>query len=348
MTMDSAKHARAAREVNLDDDQRSMIIGSIVSCMILALITFLMRLASRRVKKSTFIVSDYLVACGLLCAYGVSAMMLWATALGLGLHIELVPPANIRLFFLSIFVVEIVYSIGFVLIKLSIMALYRQLFPTRFMFICTRFLGAFVIMWGVALTLVSIFSCNPIRGFWDLDIGAKCINTQWFFIGNSIPNILADICLLCLPMRDVWTLQLGLRSKIIISVLFALGSFVIVASGLRIHFTLNLDPSDIPWSYVDAEVWTAVEMNVAIMCCCLPTVRPIVTFLVPHSLKQAFSGVSASASSGKHEYKPQGSRPRHPLGSIDIDLPGSEGSDFIPLRSHKGSATTHEWATGMA
>ncbi|KAI1409237.1 hypothetical protein F5Y13DRAFT_94229 [Hypoxylon sp. FL1857] len=332
MTMYLAEYPRAVREVNLADDQRSMIIGSIVSCMILAFITFLMRLASRRVKKSTFIVSDYLVFGGLLCAYGVSAMMLYATALGLGLHIERVPPANIRVFFQTIFIVEIVYSVGFVLIKLSIMALYRQLFPTRLMFICTRFLAAFVIMWGVALTLVSIFSCNPIRGFWDLDIGAKCINTQWFFIGNSIPNILADICLLCLPMRDVWTLQLGLRSKIIISGLFALGSFVIIASGLRIHFTLNLDEEDIPWSYVDAEVWTAVEMNVAIMCCCLPTVRPILAFLVPQSVKQAFSGVSASASSVQRDFKSQGSRPRHPLGSIDIT--GSEGSDFIPLRSH--------------
>ncbi|KAI1136502.1 hypothetical protein F5Y05DRAFT_110213 [Hypoxylon sp. FL0543] len=346
MTMDSAKYPRAARDVNLEDDKRSMIIGSIVSCMILAFITFLMRLASRRVKKSAFIVSDYLVVGGLLCAYGVSAMMLYATALGLGLHIERVPPANIRVFFQTIFVVEIIYSVGFTLIKLSIMALYRQLFPTRLMFICTRFLAAFVIMWGLALTLVSIFSCNPIRGFWDIDIGAKCIDTQWFFIGNSIPNIIADICLLCLPMRDVWTLQLGVRSKIIISGLFALGSFVIIASGLRIHFTLNLDETDIPWSYVDAEVWTAVEMNVAIMCCCLPTVRPILAFLVPHSLKQAFSGVSASASSGQREYKPQGSRPRHPLGSID--LPGSEGSDFIPLRSHKAFVSTHEWSSSPA
>ncbi|OTA92446.1 hypothetical protein M434DRAFT_387244 [Hypoxylon sp. CO27-5] len=333
MIMDPAKNLIVPRDVNLADDKRSMIIGSIVSCMILAFIAFLMRLASRRVKKSAFIVSDYLVFAGLLCAYGVSAMMLYATALGLGLHIERVPPANIRTFFQTIFVVEIVYSVGFTLIKLSIMALYRQLFPTRLMFICTRLLAIFVIMWGVALTLVSIFSCNPIRGFWDIDLeDKKCIDTQWFFIGNSIPNILADICLLCLPMRDVWTLQLGIRYKIIISVLFALGSFVIIASGMRIHFTLNLDESDIPWSYVDAEVWTAVEMNVAIMCCCLPTVRPILAFLVPQSLKQAFSGASTSASSVQREYKPQGSRPRHPLGSIDIT--GSEGSDFIPLRSH--------------
>lgn len=155
------------------------------------------------------------------------------------------PSSNVTQILLATFAGEIVYTVGFTLVKLSIIALYRQLFPTRLMLVSTTILAILVTMWGIALVLVSIFSCNPIRGFWDHSIPSQCINSQWFFIGNSIPNILTDAVLLCLPMRDIWRIQLDRQSKVAVSVLFALGSFVIIASGLRIHFMLTLDPNDL-------------------------------------------------------------------------------------------------------
>lgn len=164
--------------------------------------------------------------------------------LGLGLHVNRVSMPNIREILLTTFVGEIFYSIGFTFIKLSILALYRHLFPTRFIRVSSVVLGTFVLMWGISLVLVTIFSCEPIHGFWDLTTPSKCVNSKWFFIGNSIPNIIADITLLLLPMRDIWKLQLHLRSKIAVSLIFVLGSFVIIASGLRIKFMLSMNEAD--------------------------------------------------------------------------------------------------------
>ncbi|KAF3765299.1 putative integral membrane protein, partial [Cryphonectria parasitica EP155] len=193
----------------------------------------------------------------------------------LGLHVERVSMPNIREILLTTFIGEIFYSIGFTFIKLSILALYRHLFPTRFIKVSSMALGTFVIMWGISLVLVTIFSCQPIHGFWDITTPSKCVNSKWFFIGNSIPNIIADVILLFLPMRDVWRLQLQLRSKIAVSVMFVLGSFVIIASGLRIKFMLSMNEDDMTWSYVGVGLWTAVEIDVAVVSSCLPTMRPL-------------------------------------------------------------------------
>ena len=87
----------------------------------------------------------------------------------------------------------------------------------------TNAVGLIVIAWGIALLLVSIFSCKPVNGFWDITIPSVCINTRNFFIGNSVPNICADVFILALPVNKVWHLKMSLKSKIIVSGLFLLG-----------------------------------------------------------------------------------------------------------------------------
>ena len=87
----------------------------------------------------------------------------------------------------------------------------------------TTFVGVVVIMWGVAILLVSIFSCQPINGFWDITIPSKCVNTRSFFIGNSVPNLLMDVLILSLPLNNVWKLQMSTKNKILVSSLLLLG-----------------------------------------------------------------------------------------------------------------------------
>ncbi|RYC56960.1 hypothetical protein CHU98_g9249 [Xylaria longipes] len=279
------------------DDSRGHIIASIVPCMVLAFTALMMRLASRRIRQSGFFVSDYLAIAGMLCAWVVSLSVIAQAGLGLGLHVEQVSPANVREIVLTEWIGLPFYAIGFTLIKLSIIALYRQLFPTRFMIFSTTLLAIFVILWGSALVLTDIFSCNPINGFWDIDVPSKCIDSKWFFVGNSIPNILADLFLLLLPMRDVWRLQLGRGSKIAVSGMFALGSFVTIVSGLRIGFTLAINRNDIT---------------------------------LPEWLKKRLTSKSTQESTGQQAYNFQAPRTQRTLGS-HVKITSLQHGDFIPL-----------------
>lgn len=64
-----------------------------------------------------------------------------------------------------------------------------------------------VIAWWIAVILISIFSCNPIRDFWDHTIKSKCINTELIFIGNAVPTIVMDVIIWHLHIRTIWDLQ---------------------------------------------------------------------------------------------------------------------------------------------
>jgi len=164
--------------------------------------------------------------------------------LGIGKHIYAVPPENyatilkvsstcpkFRLFFnilmrrQVIFALEILYSIALTSTKISILTLYHGLFPGKTFTQLLYGLGAFCIAWGISVFFVAIFSCTPIHGFWDILMQPppKCINNKAFYIGLSVPNILADIAILSLPVTKVWHLQMSRRSKIAVSGMFLLG-----------------------------------------------------------------------------------------------------------------------------
>ncbi|KAF1961785.1 hypothetical protein CC80DRAFT_392505, partial [Byssothecium circinans] len=100
----------------------------------------------------------------------------------------------------------------------------------------------------------------------------------------SIPNILADLLILSLPVKEVIHLQMSRSSKTLVCGMFLLGGFVIIASGLRVYFMLDMDLMDMTWTYQGVGLWTAVELDVAVISACLPLIRPTLEFLVPTSI----------------------------------------------------------------
>lgn len=174
------------------------------------------------------------------------------TTKGLGLHMQVIFAAkglnawdNIRQLRINLFILEIFYAFALGLIKLSVLSLYRNLFPSRYMVLYTNILGALSIGWAVACgVLVPLLECRPIHGFWDLLSPHECIDERLFYVGSAVPNILTDVLILALPMREVWKLQLVSRDKVTLTMTFLLGYFVVIAAALRIHYVLQGDPND--------------------------------------------------------------------------------------------------------
>ncbi|KAI1454744.1 hypothetical protein F4805DRAFT_460406 [Annulohypoxylon moriforme] len=324
--MEAVEIRRRYLDVNIANGSLQRTVAAIVPCMVLSFIALVMRIASRRIKGTRFLISDYLAIGGFICSWIVSLIVIEEARLG---QIRPMTASNQRETLKISFVSGMFYGSGFILIKLSIIMLYRQLFPTRFIRISTAILAFCVVGWGLSLVLATIFSCKPIHGFWDVDIPSTCINTKWFCVGNGIPNIITDACLLCLPVREVWRLQLSWRSKAGISSLFILGGFVIVASCLRIGSMLVATSSSQTWTYVDVSVWATIEINVAVMCCCFPTVRPVLAWLMPESLKRTRSRKTVDMAQPYHRRTPL--RIRRTT-EFDLKIPDTQDS-FTPLES---------------
>jgi hypothetical protein len=141
----------------------------------------------------------------------------------MGKHVEFVGMTGVRTGLLLNYIGEIFYSISFPLIKISILLFYREIFPGRFISISTTCISVFVLMWGIAVLLVTIFSCQPIHGFWDVRTPSKCVDSEKFFWGNSIPNILADILILCLPVKEISQVRMSRKDRALVSGIFLTG-----------------------------------------------------------------------------------------------------------------------------
>jgi hypothetical protein len=119
------------------------------------------------------------------------------------------------------------YAFGQVTVKISLCLLYRHLFLSTRLHKLIDITIAYSVAWGIAFVGVAIFSCRPIHAFWEFSLQALpstyCINNRAWYVGQAVPNILTDILVLLMPIKQVWALQLDKRSKLALVFIFALG-----------------------------------------------------------------------------------------------------------------------------
>lgn len=97
-------------------------------------------------------------------------------------------------------------------------------------------------------------------------------------MGASIPNVITDILLLALPLPYVWGLHAPLSQRLILAGMFLLGVFVSVVSVVRLSILmgLNLTNGDVTFNLSQVFIWSLVEVQVGLICGCLPSLRPFV------------------------------------------------------------------------
>ncbi|KAG6995586.1 hypothetical protein G7Y79_00044g080570 [Physcia stellaris] len=187
-------------------------------------------------------------------------------------------------------------------IKLSIILLYRRIFPVPSLHKVIYYMAAYIVIWQIFQTLDSIFACNPVRGYWDHSLRAKCRDELVEIIIGGVQNIVTDIIILCLPMPILWTLQTSKQRKIQLTGLFALGGLVCLISIIRVTQLSNTSLIDPSWSAVGISTWSAAELAAGIISACLPVLRPIYTSLFhstshPHNEAAGFPGVPSKPTS---------------------------------------------------
>ena len=112
--------------------------------------------------------------------------------------------------------------------QLSILAFYRRVFANTSTLLQrgSIILMVFVVLFGVANTLVIIFQCTPVDFFWTGWTGettGKCIDINLFSWARAAIEIAVDIAIISLPLRDIVKTQLSWKMKIQIFIMFALG-----------------------------------------------------------------------------------------------------------------------------
>ncbi|RAK83109.1 integral membrane protein [Aspergillus costaricaensis CBS 115574] len=220
---------------------------------------------------------DWLILASLACGTGLTASLLWWIPRALGRHIQTFGPNATEDAYIGLFSCELTYTGVIVLVKFSILALYWRLFNRANIKLPISLLATLVCMWGIAVFLLTLLQCIPTRGLWDQSIDASCnVDSQKFLFAISIPNIIIDVTLLVLPVPYIMKLNTSRSHKKAIMSMFLLGSFVCIASIMRLVSVMTQGTdADVSWNWVNQAIWANIEADLAIVSACLPTLRPV-------------------------------------------------------------------------
>ncbi|CZR62990.1 uncharacterized protein PAC_12887 [Phialocephala subalpina] len=220
---------------------------------------------------------------------------------GFGTHFYDVPPANIPMLEKLFYVANIFYVLVQNIPKFSILLLYLRIFPTPEF----RRKPYAALTWQACHTLGFLFAvafqCVPVPSFWDPFITDKrCVNLPVLAYMGAGFSIFEDIVIMLLPIYELKGLNLGLRKRIALILMSALGSFACLISMIRLKFVIGYGTRiDSTWFNVDVVIWSEIETYTAVICACLMCIRPLILKYTP-SLFPSTKNSQTTPSSSRH------------------------------------------------
>ncbi|KAF5009282.1 hypothetical protein FDECE_4494 [Fusarium decemcellulare] len=146
-------------------------------------------------------------------------------------------------------------------------------------------LNTFNILQMIAIFFTVILQTIPIRAYWDMSIKKQReIDSPLFYVSTAIITIITDILVLVIPFWVFIGLKMRLAAKLGLIVVFLMGGVVTIVAIVRVHEFrkkyYNLDPGyDARNSLGDT--LSTVEVNLAIIACCGPALRPLFRRMFP-------------------------------------------------------------------
>lgn len=119
---------------------------------------------------------------------------------------------------------EILYATTIGVIKVSTLLLFARIFPNQKLKRIFWAVGLFISTYITITVFIMAFQCNPVNGFWNLTIKSECVDISKLGIVVGSLNVLTDFLLLCLPLPQLWKLQMRRGTKLQLTCIFSIGS----------------------------------------------------------------------------------------------------------------------------
>ncbi|KAL6707885.1 hypothetical protein ACN47E_003559 [Coniothyrium glycines] len=247
---------------------------------------------------------DHTMIVAWILAFGASFSICYGTTKGLGRRQEDIPPEWLAPMKQSAFVFSVLYNPALMATKTSILLFYLTLSKTHKIFRRATIATLVVVnVGGLALTILNILQCRPVAAAWASPVpnSAHCTNIVTIYLSSAPLNIITDLAILFLPMPILTSMRLPRKQKIILVVTFGFGIFVAIVDVVRIAYlqdaqkgTLRAaqnqdsesgneqrNTGDFAWYASLSFMWSAVEINLGIMCGCVPALKPLVKRFLP-------------------------------------------------------------------
>jgi hypothetical protein len=230
---------------------------------------------------------------------------------GWNLHIWDVPISDIVPSRKIAWAAQVFFMIGTTCTKISILLFYRRLtagaLPRTFLCVIYGSI-AFITAYVIACLLVLLLGCRPLDAYWYSALPTYTAEYSCYNEGTAIPavaiiSVVTDIIVVSLPCYVVLGMTMPIRQKLTLIVIFGVGFMyappsplfssalpssqlmslltystrVCIAGIVRTVYiwrTFN-DTYDETWVGYTVWLWTAVEVDLAIICACTPALKPL-------------------------------------------------------------------------
>ncbi|OTA80666.1 hypothetical protein M434DRAFT_17664 [Hypoxylon sp. CO27-5] len=253
---------------------RELMIGLAVGAIVLPTIFFGLRLWARSLKRMHLSADDWLCFGGLLVVYTCSALQLYGQHQSLDTDGQpILDDPRFLVYEKTKLAVNVLSPIGFGLVKTSILVLYKRIFHN-----IRPFRWAAYVMLGLLGAC-----CYPVTPLIELFYGNKCVDESAVFLSTLVTDLIFDILILAMPVPIVLRLHLPWRDR-----LGVLGMFLVVAVSiarlvqlLEVNSLYLIFTNDETYYTSPVFFWANIELAIAVVSACLPTLKPVLVYLFP-------------------------------------------------------------------
>jgi len=343
---------------NHDDFQgrAAPVLAVSVALIVLATVFVFFRMLSRGAIVKKIAMDDYFMMVAWVIAFGLTMSVIWGTRYGLGRHQENIPSEWRSTLKKCNYVFSVLYNPALMMSKTSILVFYLTLSKSNHTFRWAT-IGTLVIVnaGGFALTMLNVWQCTPVQAVFRQPIPdtASCTDVVTIYLSSAPLNIITDLAILFLPMPILTSMRLPKKQKIILIITFSFGVFVAAVDVVRIAYlqsasetrianihsnanednNLTAESTDFNWYASLSFMWSVIEVNVGIMCACVPALKPLISRFLPRMLRDAGDVTEKDSSTDAQRYTYTSEM------ATAHRIPSLSGP---PEPSHQAYAETHE------
>ncbi|KAK6437339.1 hypothetical protein LTR95_006464 [Oleoguttula sp. CCFEE 5521] len=290
------------------ENMQPRVLAAVVVFPILSTVSVAARVATRLWMKQ-FYWDDTLCLIGWVFAVSYAVVeYIWIKMNWFGYHVVDIPKLSLEETILATkysLAQQVLYNPVLGLVKASIVVFFLRLGDQRKAIKWTLLVfGAINIGHMISVFIAALFQCIPVSAYWNRyrpvpPDDFQCIDEKAFSLVTAGLAILTDVVVLLIPMAMLWNLQLDLRRKVIVGIALSLGWVVTIISAIRFkvfyNFWMGLD-NDGTYGY--NQVISGIEINVALITCCAPALKAMITLFMP----RIFGTVDGSRKHGNVSY----------------------------------------------
>ncbi|KAI5462760.1 putative PTH11-typeG-protein-coupled receptor [Mariannaea sp. PMI_226] len=270
---------------------------------ILSSLFVIQRLAFKIYSKTSFGPDDWFTLTSCIANIPLSVLILHAARVdGLGRDIWTLPYDRINDFRKIFYVFGSLYFFEIAILRLAMLFFYLRIFPAGPIRRLLWGTALFNCLTGLTFIITALIQCLPISYSWtnwDGEHEGRCININAYAWSAASISISLDLWILAIPLSQVRALKLNRREKLSIAIMFSVGAFFTIMSVLRLHSLIKFkeNSTNPTWEFSNVAVWSSIEVNVGIICNCMPTFRLLLVRIFPKLLGKLSQNGSAQMGS---------------------------------------------------